>query len=59
MSRSDEDYVRLDEAILAIRDWEEEISDRLRSQGRNPRILQHVLKAMSEVHSPDEDEPHA
>lgn len=54
--RTDDDYIRLDDAVATICDWREEILDALAKRGLGHRALSDTLAAMREVHSPDEGE---
>ena len=54
-ARTDHDYVRLDEAIATIMDWQEEIVDQLAVHGESRKALAAVQRAMNQVHSPEED----
>jgi hypothetical protein len=54
-ARTDEDYVRLDDAIGTVDSWREEIEAELNKAGHSEKTLAVVIAAMNRVHSPEED----
>lgn len=57
--KTDEDYIKLDEAIGTLTDWYSEICDALASRNVSESTFSDVLQAIRLVHSPEEDEPEA
>ena len=55
-TKTDKDYMRLDEAIATLEDWLQEIRGQLTTDGQHPVYLTRVLDAMRHVHSPDDDD---
>jgi hypothetical protein len=53
--RTDDDYVRLDDAISTMLNWWPEIVTELAKRNVSERYLSEVKAAMDRVHSPDEE----
>lgn len=55
-TRTDDEYVKLDEAIATMFDWRKEITQQLIDNRVNgpEKVLWAVMEAMRQVHSPEE-----
>ena len=53
--KTDQEYIRLDDAIATMRDWEREIGDELIKRNIHENALHQVIDAMRRIHSPDDE----
>ena len=53
--KTDEDYIKLDEAIGTLNDWYKEIAEEMQKRGLAKTFLSAVIECAANVHSPTEE----